>query len=289
MKINLDKHNYKANTEKILSGFKISSPEDTINMIINNNCSITRFGDGEFDMIFKTGMNYQKYDEKLSKRLKQVLDSNEKGLLVGINNVIDLQYAENYVDFANAFWNKWLRKNKFRLLKILSKNKQYYSSNITRFYMDYKDKSNVGEYIKKLQKIWDNKDVVIVEGQHSRLGVGNDLFDNMKSIQRIICPSENAFDFYIEILEEITKVDKSKMIMIALGPTATVLAYDLHKLGYMAVDIGHVDVEYEWFLRKATKKVRIETKYVTEVADGRNNIQEIQDSKYENQIICRII
>lgn len=289
MIINLNKHNYKANTKKILSGFKISSPEDTINMIINNNCSITRFGDGEFDMIFKTGMNYQKYDEKLAKKLKQVLDSNEKGLLIGINNVIDLQYAENYVDFANTFWNNWLRKNKFRLLKILSKNKQYYSSNITRFYMDYKDKSNVGEYIKKLQKIWDNKDVVIVEGEHSRLGVGNDLFDNMKSIQRIICPSENAFDFYSEILDEITKLDKSKMILIALGPTATVLAYDLHKLGYMAIDIGHVDVEYEWFLRKATKKVRIETKYVTEVADGRNNIQEIQDSKYENQIISRII
>lgn len=289
MKLNLKKHNYTANTQEILSGFKIANPEETINKIINDNCSIARFGDGEFDMICGTGMNYQKYDEQLAKRLKQVLDSNEKGLLVGINNVIDLQYAENYVDFAKNFWNKWLRDNKFKLLKLLSKNKQYYSSNITRFYIDYEDKSNVGEYVKKLQKIWDNQDVVLVEGEHSRLGVGNDLFDNMKSIQRIICPSENAFEHYNQIIEEILKVDKNKMIMLALGPTATVLAYDLYKLGYRAIDIGHVDIEYEWFLRKATKKIRIETKYVTEVSDGRGNIQEIKDCKYENQIITRIV
>ena len=37
----------------------------------------------------------------------------------------------------------WLRSNKFKLLKLLSKNKQYSLSNITRFYIDYKDKTNV--------------------------------------------------------------------------------------------------------------------------------------------------
>lgn len=283
------KRQYTAKTKDLLGGFKIASPEETIEKIINDNASITRFGDGEFDMICGVGMKYQKYDKNLAIRLKQVLDSSEKNLLIGINNVIDLEYSEKYNDFANNFWKGWLRNNKFKLLKLLSKNKQYYSSNITRFYIDYKDKSGVGDYVKKLRKIWNKKDVVIVEGEYSRLGVGNDLFDNMNSIERIICPSENAFDIYDEILKEIMKVDKNKLIMLALGPTATVLAYDLYKAGYRAIDIGHVDIEYEWFLRKATEKIKIETKYVTEVKDGENNIQDIHDEKYEKEIIARLI
>ena len=50
---------------------------------------------------------------------------------------------------------------------------------------------------------------------------------------------------------------KNKLILIALGPTATILAYDLYKLGYRAIDIGHIDIEYEWFLRKANTKIPI--------------------------------
>ena len=146
----------------------------------------------------------------------------------------------------------------------------------------------MAEYVKKMKKIWDKKDVVIIEGEQSRLGIGNDLFDNMKSIQRIICPSENAFEIYDKIYNEALKIDKNKLVLLALGPTATVLAYDLFKAGYQAIDIGHVDIEYEWFLRKATKKIKIESKYVTEVKEGRENIQEVKDEKYKNEIVARI-
>ena len=62
--------------------------------------------------------------------------------------------------------------------------------------IDLKSKKGVPKYIKKLKRIWDKKDVVIVEGEKSRLGIGNDLFDNMKSIQRILCPVTDAFNSY---------------------------------------------------------------------------------------------
>ena len=39
-------------------------------------------------------------------------------------------------------------------------------------------------------------------------------------------------------------------MLIALGPTATILAYDLAEKGVQALDVGHIDIEYEWFLRK---------------------------------------
>ena len=81
----------------------------------------------------------------------------------------------------------------FQLAQILKK-KEYFSTTISRFYIDLKSKKGVPKYIKKLKRIWDKKDVVIVEGEKSRLGIGNDLFDNMKSIQRILCPVTDAFN-----------------------------------------------------------------------------------------------
>lgn len=291
MKVKLSKKKvrYYAKLENILTRYKIASPEETIEKIVSENKSISRYGDGEFDFIYKKGMNYQKYDEKLAKRLEEVLKSNEKDLLIGIPNIVNIEYVNEYTGFAVEFWPKWLNEYKFKLLRILDRRKQYYSASITRFYLDYKDKSNKSEYVKKIKQIWDNKDVVIIEGTQSRLGVGNDLFDNMKSIQRIICPPENAFDKYKEILEEALKIDKDKLILLALGPTATVLAYDLYKAGYRAIDIGHIDIEYEWFLRKATKKIKIESKYVTEIKEGRINIKEIKDEKYQKEIIAKIL
>ena len=39
---------------------------------------------------------------------------------------------------------------------------------------------------------------------------------------------------------------KSVLFLVALGPTATVLAYDLSKIGYQAIDIGHIDISFVW-------------------------------------------
>ncbi len=288
MKLSYKKYKLKAKTIDILKGVKIKTPEETLDKLINENCSISRLGDGEFDLIWGIDIQYQNVNDKLVKKLREILESNEDKLLIGINNAFDLDYINKYNDFAKNYWKGWLKDNKYRVLKLLSKKKQYYSALISRFYIDYEDKSSVSEYVEKLKKLWDKKDVLVVEGEFSRLGVGNDLFNSTNSIQRIICPSENAFDEYDEILKKILEYGKNKLILLALGPTATVLAYDLYKVGYRAIDIGHVDIEYEWFLRQVTEKVKIETKYVNEAKDGHDNIQDVNDEKYEREIIVRI-
>ena len=80
------------------------------------------------------------------------------------------------------------------------------------------------------------------------------------------------------------------MILISLGPTATVLTYDIIKFGLrnQVIDFGHFDIQYEYFLRKAKKKIRIPYKYVEEVRKGKKNIIPITDAKYLEQIIYRI-
>ena len=124
---------------------------------------------------------------------------------------------------------------------------------------------------------------MFVEGFQTRMGVGNDLFDNVGSIVRILCPAESAFDRYEEIYNEAVRQPKDKLFLIALGPTASVLAYDLAMQGYQAIDLGHADLSYEWFLRG--KKEKLANKYCNEEPGG-YIVEEIHDEEYETQIIA---
>ena len=75
------------------------SPEDTINEIIYNNKSISRFGDGEFTLIFGYGISFQKENINLSNRLYNILKSNEEGLLIGLPNSLNVNYLDNFMIF----------------------------------------------------------------------------------------------------------------------------------------------------------------------------------------------
>lgn len=273
----------------IFKGLKVFSEEETLNEIIFNNKSIARFGDGEFSLIFGYGIGFQKFNKTLSERLLEVLNSNNNNLLIGISLKTNIKILDKYTTSSKNFYLNWIEFNKLKIGKILNKTKKYYSAYITRFYIEYKDKNQIPKYINKLKKIWDKRDILIVEGENSRIGVGNDLINNSNLIRRIICPSLNAFDVYNKIINEIIKINKNNLILIALGPTATVLCYDLNKLGYQAIDIGHIDIEYEWFLKNTSTKIKIDNKYVNEVDNGKNNFTKVRDKQYYHQIIKRII
>jgi hypothetical protein len=69
--------------------------------------------------------------------------------------------------------------------------------------------------------------------------------------------------------------------------TATVLARDLAHAGFQAIDLGHIDIEYEWMLRNATEKIAIPGKYTNEVVGG-NQVEDIKDEKYLSQIVAKV-
>ena len=73
------------------------------------------------------------------------------------------------------------------------------------------------------------------------------------------------------------------MFLIALGPTATILAYDLYKLGYQALDIGHVDLEYEWMKLGTEEQVNLFNKFVNELPGG-DIVDDRTDDEYKMQI-----
>ena len=192
---------------------------------------------------------------------------------------------------AREFWKSFLENNRAEIAKILydgsMKGYRFGDTQMTRPYMDYSKSADPAKVYSELKKIWDNRSVLIVEGYATRMGVGNDLFDNARSINRIICPAENAYGSYDRIKAAVTAHCSEELVLLALGPTATVLAADLSDEGLWAIDVGHLDVEYEWYKNGVKEKTAIKGKYVNEVSDGRA-IEDCSDETYLGQIIARV-
>lgn len=266
---------------------KVASIDETIQHIVENRCSISRFGDGEMLLTSPNRkIGFQKGDPILAQRLREVLTSHNEGHLVCISDTFSDLYRYNRK--ARRFWRthfflygKWWDH-------YLVAERLYYNTFITRPYMDFASKEASGSWFHNMKAIWKDRDLVFIEGEKSRLGVGNDLFDNVKSIRRILCPARDAFNRYNDILNEAQKLDKDVLFLIALGPTATVLAYDLFKSGYQAIDAGHVDIEYEWWRLGTHRKVKLEHKYVNEISGG-DKVKSVTDDIYNQQIIAKII
>lgn len=258
-------------TDQSDKGFYYPKVEDissTLKLIKNHRMSIARFGDGEFATI--AGRVRHKFqsevDEKLASRLREVLASNDPKLLIGIaNNYGSLEaYTVQAKREIRRYMQRLVREEH---LNLLSPDKIYYDAYVTRPYVMYADNMTIAaaRRFDAIKEIWNTRDCVVVEGVQTKVGEGNDLLSNVNSVQKIIGPAENAFREYDRILEECLEQSKDKLFLLAMGPTATVLAYDLCKAGYQALDIGHLDLEYEWFLRGEGIRVEVPGKYNNEL------------------------
>lgn len=274
-----------------LEGFfpRISGGELAVEEIVRHGKSMARFGDGEFAAIAgRIRHRFQtEIEEELRQKLKETLQSEDDNLLVGIaDNYGSLEkYTEQARREIRCYLNPQVRREHLELLK---PEKEYYDAYVTRPYVMYADNQTdgPGRRFENLRRIWEGRDCIFVEGCFTGLGVGNDLFDNAGSIERIIGPAENAFSRYREILDCCLRQPKEKLFLLALGPSATVLAADLCKAGYQAVDIGHIDLEYEWFLRGEGRRTPVDGKYNNEIGT-QQELQPVSDETYLSQIIAK--
>ena len=263
---------------------QIMSKHETRRAIIDKKMSISRFGDGEFAIIAGIGRwNFQAASDKLAEKLIKVIKSNEDDLLLGLPKRFygNLEaYSEADADAVRHYMRPEVRKQHAQIIDA----EKIYGNALMHEIFTEQDKN-------ELKEIWDKRECVFIEGRHTGMGVGNDLFDNAASIERIIAPAENAVERYDDIMDAAIKNSKDKIFLIALGPTATALAYDLYKEGYQAIDIGHADLYYEKYIRqlKDIQDVSIPYKYCSwdEIGE-RRQIEDITDPQYNNQIIAKI-
>ena len=258
----------------------VESVERSIQYIVSNRCSVARYGDGEMKLIKGRDISFQRCHPVLRESLAKILSSEDAKLIICIPNIF--YSLDMYAEHDKLFWSEYLSRSRRTWYKLIDKKRVYYDAFISRCYLPYKDKGKSATYFQTWRLLWNNRDILIVEGAKTRLGVGNDLFDNARSIQRILGPVTNAFDKYDDILNEVKRYNTDFLVLIALGPTATVLAADLSLAGYQAIDIGHLDIEYEWFLKQVDHKVPVAGKYVNEAGGGGGDCH---DQDYLNQIV----
>lgn len=264
----------------------LHSDEEAVRRIVEEKCSLIRFGDGEFELMAgKERAPFQKYEKTLAVRLREAIQCSRDNVLIALANnygSID-SYIESDKDGIREYMSEEVRAFHASLLDF---SRVYYDAYLFKCYFASKDRNDAQRRYALVKRIWQDRDIVLIEGSETRTGQGNDLLDNAKSIQRILCPTKNAYERYRNILEEAEKISEGKLLLCALGPAGKVLAYDLVQHGHQVVDIGQIDMEYEWYRAGAGIKVPNPAKYVSQLPPAL--VEEVHDEKYENQIIAVI-
>lgn len=234
---------------------RVETIDETIDELLHAQKSIVRFGDGEITMIRGRDLAFQKVNPEISAGLKRILEYDDDRLIVAIPDIFgDLRI---YRKDSRYFWKDHLLFSRKVYLESCNDKRKYGNAYISRFYYPMEDKSKCAKWIESIKQIWKDKDVVVVEGERTHNGVGNDLLSTAKSIERIIGPSTQAYAKVDEILECCKTYSKDKLFLISLGIAAKFLTEKLFLEGYWVLDIGHLDMEYEWYLSKAQSKESI--------------------------------
>lgn len=256
----------------------INSIDQTIETLIDSKDSFVRFGDAEIRIIEGNTTKFQDYDKVLAERLFEILKYTQENVLVGIPDIFSS--LEQYTDKSKVFWKEHLFFSRKTYLKYCNPDKRYENAFFSRLYYIYKDKEQSRRWFERVKEIWKDKDIVIVEGEGTHTGVGNDLLDTAAHVERILCPALNAYLVYPEIRQACLTFDKDKLFLLAAGNTAKLLVSDLAKEGYRAIDIGNLDLEYEWYLHKDDQKGEIKKHSVIGVKAN----EEAGYSEYLSQI-----
>ena len=231
-----------------------SNTRSTLAALVNHRASLCRFGDGEFDimlMIDKEKDKYQKGSHELSRRLIQILATpSENRLLVAIPPITPEIFHLDKRIKSLPFW-KWYYASRFNLIEPYLTANYYFNAMVSRYPVFFENE------LSEIKKIWEGRDVLFIYGKGSRFSMDPRLFSNVSSVSVEYCLPTNAFDEYDDLLQRASTYAKHYLVLISAGPTATVLAYDLHHLGFQAIDLGHLPASYQQYMGEIASPERL--------------------------------
>lgn len=231
---------------------KVHSIEETIDELIHTDKSMVRFGDGEITMIRGRSLKLQKVEPEIIEGLKRILGYQYDGLIVTIPEIFD--DLSIYRKESRQFWRDHLLFSRKVYERYCNKGRTYYNTSVSRFYYALEDKSKCSEWIEGIRQIWKDKDVVVVEGERTHNGVGNDLLDTARTVERIISPASDAYGKMDEIIAYCKQYPKDRLFLVSLGVAAKFFTETMFLEGYRVLDIGNLDMEYEWYLKQTEQK-----------------------------------
>lgn len=208
---------------------RVMSERDTLEAAFNG-MSLARYGDGELKIARGADAKSQRYDPVLANRLRAILAAPSSMCLACIPN------AEAATPKAE-FWHGY-REAKYTRMYVGPR--PYGSSFITR--PDSAPWIDKPEYWQRVIDLWRGQRVVLVRGSSKSLCAAD--LTAAEDVDEIIASRQHAFADYASLMRRLAT--ERRRILLCLGATATVLAFDLAQLGGQAIDLGHVGM----FLRK---------------------------------------
>lgn len=255
---------------------RVHTIDETIDELLTTERSMVRFGDGEIVMIKGGDLMLQKASPEIGEGLAKILAYPYDDLLVTIPGIFDT--LSDHRRASRQFWKDHLLFCRKTYEKYCNPDRIYYSTFVSRCYYYGSDRSNCDRWFAKIRKIWENRDVVIVEGAKTHNGVGTDLFAGARSVERIICPPKDAYGALPKIKEACMEYGTDRLFLLSIGVAAKFLALELFQNGYRVLDIGNLDLEYEWYVRRAKEKMPLEKHEI--VGEAANREAAARDEAY---------
>lgn len=246
-KLRMKKRMYKLNKKRWLAENQLDlqyfeekllySMPETLQLVAQGK-SLARFGDGEITLMDGDDIDFQKSSPELALELENILKNQDEKLLVCLPTILtacDDDEANWWLKFWYVRWKDLKQK--------LSFEHSYGHSMVTRpdFFIMYPEQA-----VQAWKSIWQNRKIVLITGEGSKLNLEHMLFDNVSTRQIIYSKAMNAYADADRIIAEVQNTaGQNCLILIALGPTGTVLAKRFSDLGYQALDIGHITSSYD--------------------------------------------
>lgn len=265
------------------SNINILTNEKTIALVADKGVSCIRIGDGELELITGSSIPFQKYSPHLSDGLTKIITKKDKKLLICLPPVFSS--LKHLTLSEQIFWRISVTRFRSIILSLTDADRVYGSSFMSRPYLRYKDKHSSKIVFIKFKQLLNKKRALIIEGSGTSFGVNNDLLENCNNVSRILCPSKNAYSVIDNISKTISKVlDDYDILLFAVGPTSKILIHKFfHKI--QCIDVGHLDVEYEWYLRKTLKRIDV-GKDMIEL--NKSNTKVLNETIFTEEVLANI-
>ena len=234
---------------------KILDVPSGIDKLLASGKSFCRMGDGECKLMCGIPLDFQEYDPALAEKLLQILQDKQTNCYVGIPRYY--WYIRDDIERNGNPYHK--RYYTFNIPPIRKFYEEHYNPNKTYIdaclggYMSNKSAAFCEERFNKLKTLFNGRKVLIVAGETVFNNITYDFFDGAIQKEILLAPRINAWRHFDEIMEKTLTYPKDFIVALILGPTATVLAYELSKRGRTAYDIGHVPKDYDAFLKNADR------------------------------------
>lgn len=216
---------------------RILSYAETLKLLAEPDISLARFGDSEIKMLSEGfSIGFQRFSIELQNALRDVLSEPRENLSIGFPPV-----------FKNEQWaNMWLRL--FEDTREAFKQFRSFSNTAVSRPPCFNE---LGESaVNGWKNVWDGKKVLVVTGQGGRFDLKSPLLSNAAEISEVYGPAINAFEDLSSIEKRIFEASRPDLILLSLGPAATVLAHRLSQEGLKALDVGHLTASYSYYKGK---------------------------------------